>query len=54
MSASFDFRAMAAQCLKEAIDAGRLSVQPSDNVLALVSQTWAEARKRSVMTEPKR
>jgi hypothetical protein len=54
MSASLDFRAMAAQCLKEAIEAGRLSVQPSEDVLALVSRTWAEARKQSVMTERKR
>jgi hypothetical protein len=46
MSAAVDFRAMAAQCLREAIDAGRLSASPTAEEIELVTRAWREARKQ--------
>ena len=41
---STDYRAMAAQCLSEATDAGRLTSHLSEDDIEVVTRTWREAR----------
>jgi uncharacterized iron-regulated protein len=56
MSATMDFQALAAERLREAIDAGRLTAEPSDEDIAVVTHAWREARRqqaRPVMTDTK-
>ncbi len=46
MTAAADFRAMARERLREAIDAGRLAASPTAEEIALVTRAWREARKQ--------
>jgi len=45
-----DLKVVAADRIREAVDAGRLPVQPSDDVIALVIRAWREARRQRKQT----